>query len=181
MAYPTLLPLNSTQGERALEQVMAHVGDEPLDVRTVKNADTCPMVALPALAWEYGATYWEEGWTDEQKRNATKNAPAINKKRGTAWAVKQALAVVGREIEVIEWWQETPKAAPYTFRINIIGDSITPDEMSKTIYQALDMKNGRSWLSNINIDGPVLAGTTYISGVTVTRQTVVLQARRRDV
>lgn len=181
MAYPTLLPPNPTKGELASEQVMAHVGDELLDVRIVKNPDLCPAELLPALAWEFGVTYWEEGWTETQKRKVIKNAAVINKKRGTPWAVKQALAVVGREIQLVEWFNDTPKAPPYTFRLIILGESITPEEMQKTVRQAIDAKNARSWLSGIHIDGPVLSGTTYVGGTTLTRQTATLQARRRDV
>lgn len=181
MAYPTLLPPNATQGERAQEQVMAHMSDLPFDIRTVKNADLCSMSIIPYFAWEQGVTYWEEGWTDTQKRSAIKSSPAVNKIRGTPAASTLFLAAVGREIRLTEWWQEFPRAEPYTFSLTIIGESITPDEMRKTFAQAMDAKNARSYLRGIHIDGPVLSGTTYMGGTTLTRQTVTLQARRRDV
>jgi phage tail P2-like protein len=181
MAYPTLLPLNSTAGERALEQVMGHISDEPIDIRTVKNFDDCPVEVIPALAWEYGVTYWEEGWTEDQKRSALKSAAAVNKLRGTPGAVKRALAAVGRDIQLVSWHQDTPKAQPYTFRIIISGESVTPEEMQKTYRQAIDAKNGRSWLSVIHIDGPVVSGTVFCGGTTMTVQRSRLKARRRDV
>lgn len=181
MAYPILLPPDSTSGERALEQVMGHISDEPIDIRTVKNFDICPAEVIPALAWEMGVTYWEEGWTEEQKRSALKNAAAVNKVRGTPGAVKRALAAVGRDIQLVSWHQDEPKADPYTFRLIITGENVTPEEINKTYRQAIDAKNGRSWLSVIHIDGPVLSGTVYCGGSTITRQTARLKARRRDV
>lgn len=160
---------------------MGHMSDLPIDIRTVKSADDCPVELLPWLGWEYGMTYWEETWTEAQKRSAIKSSPAVNKIRGTPAAMKQFLAAVGREIELIEWFNDTPKAPPYTFRLNILGESITPEEMQKTVRQAIDAKNARSYLTSINIDGPVLSGTTYVGGTTLTRQTARLTARRRDV
>jgi phage tail P2-like protein len=159
---------------------MAHVGDEPIDIRTVKNFDLCPVSVIPALAWEMGVTYWEESWSEEQKRGALKSAAAVNKIRGTPGAMKRALAAVGRDIQLVSWHQEEPKKQPYTFRLIISGESITPDEMRKTFNQAMDAKNGRSFLSTIHIDGPVASGTIYIGGATVTRINARLKARRRD-
>jgi phage tail P2-like protein len=181
MTYPSLLPLNSTPQERALEQVMGHISDEPIDIRTVKNFDACPAEVIPALAWEMGVTYWEEGWSEAQKRGALKSAAAVNKLRGTPGAMKRALAAVGRDIQLVPWFTDEPKAPAYTFRLIITGESITPEEMHKTYRQAIDAKNGRSWLSSIHIDGPVVSGTIYCGGATMTRQVSRLKARRRDV
>lgn len=180
MTVKTLLPPNLTAAERALEQVMAHAGDQPLDIRTVKNPDTCPSVLLPWLAWEHAITWWDESWTEEQKRSVIRSAPGVNKRRGTVGAVKRALAATGYPCDVIEWFDDVPKAAPYTFRVNIYGNSITAETLARLADQVNDAKNARSYLSGINIAEQTISGTAYVGGAIFTRQTVTIKAKRRN-
>lgn len=166
MTNKTLLPPNATQGELALELVMSHVGDQLFDVRDAKNADLCPVDLLPWLAWENAITWWDPTWTEEQKRGAIKSAPAVNKKRGTLGAVKQALAAVGYAVDVIEWFNETPPAEPHTFRIVVNGNVDTPT-LAKIHNQVIDAKNCRSWLSSIDIRPQIVRGPFYVGGAIV--------------
>ncbi len=180
MSVKSLLPPNATVAERALEQVMAHVGDLPVDIRTVKNPDTCPAVLLPWLAWEYAITWWDESWTEAQKRSVIKNAAAVNKRRGTVGAVKRALAAVDYPCDVIEWFNETPRGAPYTFGVSIRGDSIPVATLSRLVAQVNDAKNARSVLSGITIAGQRIAGNVFVGGAFYSRQSVSIEAKRRD-
>ncbi|MGR7890402.1 phage tail protein I [Klebsiella aerogenes] len=177
MSYPTLLPGNATPGELALEQVMAHVGNLPIDIRTVKNPDLCPLELLPWLAWEYAVTCWDTEWTEQQKRDVIKNAAAVNQHRGTPGAVKQALAAVDRQIDLVEWFNDTPPADPYTFRVIVYGNSITDAELQKISQQVTDAKNARSYLSDIRITDQAVSGQFYIGGACYVRQTVTLEAK----
>ncbi|ECG8590754.1 phage tail protein I [Salmonella enterica subsp. salamae] len=176
MTFQTLLPANATDGERALEEVISHVGDEPIDIRTVKNPDTCPSELLPWLAWEYAVTYWDEEWNEEQQRSAIRNAAAVNKSRGTPGAVKQALAAIDQTIDIIEWFNDFPEAAPYTFRAVVHGNSITEDELQKISSQITDTKNARSYLTGIQIANQVVSGAFYSGGAYLVRQSITLKA-----
>ena len=180
MAYRTLLPPNSTAGERAQEQVMGHMSDLPIDIRTVKNADLCPVEVIPALAWEYAITYWDEDWTETQKRNVIKNAPRVNKTRGTVGALKYALQAVGRPIDVIEWFNDTPQGEPYTFRIVVNGYNVTPEELQLIAHQVADAKNGRSYMSDIRIGSQTVEGNIYVGGACVVKQTIRIKAKRDE-
>ncbi|MGM5531588.1 phage tail protein I [Erwinia sp. PK3-005] len=180
MDVRSLLPPNATATERALEQVMAHVADLPLDIRTIKNPDTCPAVLLPWLAWEYAITWWDESWTEEQKRSVIKSAAGVNKRRGTVSAVKRALAAVDYPCDVIEWFSDTPKADPYTFRVEIHGNSITEETLARLTSQVNDAKNARSLLSGITIAEQVITGTAWTAGAFFTNQSVIIKAKRRD-
>lgn len=179
MSYKSLLPANSTDAERALEQVMGHMSDLPIDIRTVKNPDLCPAQLLPWLAWEYAITYWDNDWSEEQERSVIKNAPAVNKQRGTPGAVKQALSAVDRQIDLIEWFNDSPPADPYTFRVVVHGNSITEDELQRIASQISDAKNARSFLTGILINEQVVTGTVYIGGAVVARQSVTIKAKAR--
>lgn len=180
MTVKTLLPPNATAAERALEQVMAHAGDMPLDIRTVKNPDTCPAVLLPWLAWEYAITWWDESWSEAQKRSVIKSAAAVNKRRGTVSAVRRALAAVDYPCEVIEWFKDEPKAAPYTFRVEVHGNSISVETLARLADQVNDARNARSLLSGITIAEQVITGTAWTGGACFTRQSVNIKAKRRD-
>lgn len=180
MSIKSLLPHNSTAAERALEQVMAHTGDLPLDIRSIKNPDTCPAVLLPWLAWEYAITWWDESWTEAQKRSVIKSAAAVNKRRGTVGAVRRALAAVDYPCEVIEWYRDTPPADPYTFRVEIHGKSISEATLAKLTSQVNDAKNARSLLSGISITEQVITGKAWTGGALFSYQSVTIKAKRRD-
>lgn len=171
MTFQSLLPANATQEELAQEMVHSHVGDVLFDIRDVKNPDKCPVDVLPWLAWEFGVTWWDESWSEEQKRNNIKSAAAVNKTRGTLGAVKQSLASVGYNINIIEWFNDTPQADPYTFRVEVIGNSISGETLDKIYSQILDTKNCRSWLSSIDIGPNEIAGACYVGGAIVATMT----------
>lgn len=179
MTYPTLLPPNTTDPELALEQVMAHVGDEPIDIRTVKSADTCPLDLLPWLAWENAISYWNTEWTEDQQRAIVGNAAQVNKSRGTPGAVKRALASIDISADLIEWFNENPKAAPYTYRIVIHGNNITDSQIEQVVALSTDVKNGRSYLTGISINEQKISGTYYIGGAVYVSQTVTIKAKAR--
>ncbi|RYM55409.1 Bacteriophage P2-related tail formation protein [Serratia quinivorans] len=180
MTYRSLLPPNASQQARALEGAMRHVGDVLFDVRDVKNPDACPAALLPWLAWEFGVTWWDDAWTAQQKRDVIKSAAAVNKKRGTPGAVKQALASVDRLIDVIEWFRDTPQGEPYTFRAVVHGNSVSTDELQKIFSHISDAKNARSFLRDIRVTPEKVYGKCYIGGGMVTRQSVTIKAKRRD-
>lgn len=179
MTFETLLPPNSTQEELALEMVMSHVGDVLFNIRDAKNPYKCPVDLLPWLAWEYGVTYWDQDWTEQQKRDVIKNAASVNKKRGTPGAVKQALAVVDRQIDIIEWFNDTPPAEPYTFRAVVHGNNITTDELQKIVSQICDAKNARSYFGEILVGPQVVSGRYFIGGGILARQSVTIEAKPR--
>ncbi|MCC4290436.1 phage tail protein I [Vreelandella aquamarina] len=99
----SLLPPNTTPLERRVEQSDALIerADAPLD--TVWNAQTQPAHMLPWLAWAVGVDDWDSQWEEQQKRDAIDEAIPIRRKRGTVWAVKRALEVLGySDVELLE-------------------------------------------------------------------------------
>lgn len=97
-----LLPPNATEIERAVAEVCAF---EPADlvIGSLWSADNCPPELLPYLAWTLSVDFWDLLQTTEQRREAVKSAIPWHKKRGTPWAMKQALAARGYpDCEIIE-------------------------------------------------------------------------------
>lgn len=91
----TLLPPNASAQEYALEGATARLGEVPAPLRDVWNPDTCPASMLPWLAWAFGVDEWDSGWSDEAKRNTIRDAVMIQRRKGTVWSIKRAIAGAG--------------------------------------------------------------------------------------
>ena len=91
----SLLPPNATTQEQALEGATARLGDVPAPLRDVWHPDSCPAQLLPWLAWAFGVDEWDAGWSEEAKRNTIRNAVRIQRRKGSVWSIKRAIADAG--------------------------------------------------------------------------------------
>lgn len=164
---PNLLPPNATQLERNVAEVNARLGDLPTPLSDLKNPETCPAAWLPWLAQELSVDQWEPGWTETQKRQAIASSIAVHRAKGTIGAVRKALAAIGIESQLQEWFNQIPAAAPYTFRLLVTADQVGFDKASlKQVTQVLDAtKNLRSHLTEI-VPQIVSSATATLAGVT---------------
>jgi len=97
-----LLPPNSTQLEHALA-ASSDVDQLPVELRTLWSAEHCPAAFLPYLAWTLSVDFWNMATTEAQQRSLIAGAIAWHRKRGTPWAIKQALAAIGYPVlELVE-------------------------------------------------------------------------------
>ena len=149
----SLLPPNATPMEQALAEVSAQLAALSVRISDLKNPDTCPAEWLPWLAWERSVDVWNPGWTEAQKRNAIRASFGIHKRKGTAGAVKAALATLEWESRVVEWHHTSPPGDPYTFAVEItldrrgIGAGIY-DDVDRLVAAA---KNTRSHLTRVSL------------------------------
>ncbi len=181
MKILSLLPPNASPPELALEDTHAErIESLPVPIRQIRRPLATPLEFIPWLAWDNGVTWWEDEWSDQQKRQAIKAAWSINKHRGTAGAVRRALAAVDYLTELIEWFQESPKSQPYTFKVVIYGSSISEDTLSKLTNQINDAKNVRSYLAGIVIKPQAVSGNIFIGGSLYISQSVTITAKKRD-
>lgn len=79
--------------------------------------DSLTSSQLDHLAVGWNASTWRDYWPIGMKRSIIKNVILSNRRRGTAQAVKEALASVSSTAEIVEWWQMEPKGDPHTFMI----------------------------------------------------------------
>lgn len=165
-----LLPPNATAQERALSEAIARVSDVPVLVRQSWDPDTCPAELLPWLAWAYSVDAWDVEWSEQEKRDVIKASLDVHKHKGTIGAIDRALKPLGYLIEVIEWWETTPKGEPYTFSI-VMGTGTKPvtEELYKKAERiVLTYKNLRSHLKALTVKaevrGKVYAGAALVDG-----------------
>lgn len=168
----TLLPYNASAQERALEAATARIADVPVRVREMWNPDTCPAAQLPWLAWAMSVDVWDPAWTDAQKRGAIKASWAVHRRKGTAGAVRDALQALGFGTKVIEWFQQTPAGAPYTFQVDaeFVDVPLTMAALDQVVAIAESTKNVRSHLTKIRgiarTNGDIFVGVANFGGET---------------
>lgn len=133
----SLLPINSTQLERAMEATFFEKTIVPL--RDLYNADTCPVHLLPHLAWAWSVDRWDYRWTEATKRAAIKASYYIHAHKGTIGALRRVVEPLGYLIEIIEWFNAVPLGVPGTFalKVGVLDTGIT-EEMYQELERLID-------------------------------------------
>ncbi|PQZ91932.1 MULTISPECIES: phage tail protein I [Pseudomonas] len=129
MGAQQLLPNNSTSLERQAAQALAHIQRVPIPLRTLCNPNTCPVVALPYLAWAFSVDRWDSNWSEATKRAAIRSSRYIHAHKGTIGALRRVVEPLGYLIEVVEWWQTVPEGVPGTFalKVGVLDTGITEE------------------------------------------------------
>lgn len=164
-----MLPNNATAQERALSNTIARVGEVPLAARKMWNPDTIPANLLPWMAWAFSVDDWNNNWTEAEKRAVIKNSLYVHKHKGTLAAIKRAVEPLGYIIRIVEWWEDTPPAEPYTFRLEV---GLLDKGVDETIYDQFETliesnKNLRSHMKSLTIKSEI-NGTAYLGAAMVT-------------
>lgn len=169
-----LLPPNATAQERALANTIARISDVPLAARMMWNPDTIPANLLPWMAWAFSVDDWNNNWTEQEKRNVIKNSLFIHKHKGTLAAIKRAVEPLGYIIRIVEWWEDTPQAEPYTFRLEVglldkgVDESIY-DQFTRLIETNKNLRSHMKALTiKSEIKGVAYFGAGMVSGITTT-------------
>lgn len=170
--FKSLLPPNTTKLERALEETAALISDVPVPISRYIDPATCPAGLLPWLAWELSVDWWDENWTEAQKRAAIAASPYVHMKKGTPSAIRQAIEALGYTIKIYTSRQE--KLAPHAFRVEIGVSSQGIDEFLISEINRLIKanKNTRSYLSRLSLvgetHGNLYLGSAIMSGLETT-------------
>ena len=171
-----LLPSNSTKLERSLSRSIARIDSIPVRFKEIWNPDTCPVEFLPWLAWSLSIDRWEDDWTETQKRAVIKNSSFIHRHKGTFGGLKRAFESLGYQVRITEWFERTPKGAPYTFQVDV---TIPNTGISEKLYTdleqvVLDFKNVRSFMEKMTLAGVTKGSMRCACGVTDGIHTTVL-------
>jgi len=127
--FHSVLPRHSTGTERALERAGLWVEGNDFS-HGHWNPDTCPEHLLPWLAWSLSVETFDSRWPVEIRRSIIRSSIEVHRKHGTLGGLKTALAALGVQINVTEWFDTG--SSPYTFSIearatvDLIGDNSIP-------------------------------------------------------
>lgn len=164
----SLLPPNASDLELAVEKVLSRTEQIPVTIDTLWNPETAPENTLPWLAWALSVDEWSSAWDLATKRAVIQNSPTVHKLKGTAGAVRRALAGVGIDIQMVEWWQQE-SAQPYTFRADVVipDSGISESKLfeAKSVIQS--SKNVRSHLTHFRLTHEQSAGVFMTAAVSV--------------
>lgn len=171
-----LLPPNATPQERTVSETLSRTDAISVPIRALWRPYDCPERLLPWLAWALSVDEWDEQWTEAQKREAIAASIHIHRHKGTVGAMKRALASLGMEIQLVEWHQQTPIGAPYTFRADItLENQGLNDATQARILRLINAaKNARSHLTALRMIGSS-KGRAYLSGWEQSFDTVTVQ------
>ena len=164
----SLLPLSSTQLERAIEAAMAEKTEIPL--RTLYNPDTCPAHLLPWLAWTWSVDRWDTRWTEAVKRSAIRSAFYVHAHKGTIGALRRVVEPLGYLIEVLEWWETKPEGVPGTFalKVGVLDTGITEDmylELERLVDDAKPVSRHMTGLAiSLETQGALNIGVALYEG-----------------
>lgn len=149
-----LLPSNATPFERNLSLMSERIFDVPIIVKQVWNANEAPVDVLPWLAWALSVDEWDTNWTEAQKRNVIRQAPTIQKIKGTLGAVEFQLASVGIDVRVQEWFNQVPEGEPgtYILHVNVDQYPLNQETLQKIIALIESSKNIRSHMATAKIN-----------------------------
>lgn len=128
----SLLPLNSTPLERAVEAASAE--DLKVNLRTLYNPDTCPAHLLYQLAWAWSVDRWDDTWPESIKRSVIRSSFYIHAHKGTIGALRRVVEPFGYLIEVIEWFNTVPEGVPGTFALKV---GVSDEGISEDTYKQL--------------------------------------------
>lgn len=169
-----MLPPNATAQERAQAEAIARISAVQMLIRESWNPQLCPASLLPWLAWALSVDEWDTTWTEQEKRDVIEASLMIHRHKGTIGAVRRALTPLGYLVEVVEWWEESPKGDPYTFSV-VMGTGskpVTADLYDKAERIVLTYKNLRSHLLKLTVKadvrGQVFAGAALVDGCDTT-------------
>lgn len=139
-----LLPPNATAAERAMSAAMSRLLQIPVPISSAKRAMQTDTKLLASLGWEFSVNEWSSFWDEGRKRAVVEASPAVHRVLGTAGALKRAVAALGYQVTVEEWFQYA--GDPYTFRCTVDLDvtSLSEAEMASITRVCLDAKNVRS-------------------------------------
>lgn len=160
-ADPEILALS-----KAIDPELQAVSAAILEAIVLPRAAVQSEVVLDALAWGFGLLE-HEGWgtaTIERKRALMAQVVALYKRRGTVWAVRRALDLLGEAYTLTEWHQTGGN--PFTYRLQII--------VSESGLTTAQLESARAL---VEAYGPIVAYPEEISAlVSVESATVSVQA-----
>ncbi len=147
-----------------------HIVAESIRMSLVfSRLDELNSLQLDHLAVQFHVAAWNSFWSREQKLAVIKATVETKRHRGTVKAVKSAVSSLVSPFNLTEWWQTTPKGAPYTFGIEIPLDEIGRDltledqeDIASLVYEAKSIRSHNTLTLKRCFSTPIKVGGSFI-------------------
>lgn len=150
-----LLPKHYTQREHDLSltgaEGIAQFRPAIEEVSRLLDPTRCDAKFLPILAQFYCVDMWSDAMSESDKRAYIKNAMLLKRRKGSVWAVKQALASIGVETDLEEWFNYAGDPFHYRVSVNVKDRGLDDATINLIESIASTHKNVRSQLDAIMI------------------------------
>ncbi|MGH1577695.1 phage tail protein I [Planktotalea sp.] len=111
------------RGRAFLQAVNRMLASKRLPGPDVRDPATCPVEALPALIAEYSMEeFISPGLKEEYIRALLARRYDLKRMKGYIAGIRLGLSLVGVEVDWVQWFEETPMAAPNTHRLKVVFD-----------------------------------------------------------
>lgn len=108
---------NVNESAEALDPALQEIS-QSVDIPSIyMRLDSLTSAQLDHMAAAWDASVWMQSWPIQIKKSVLYNVIRDKRKRGTLGAVKRAIENIAAFTNLTEWWQETPKGTPHTFKI----------------------------------------------------------------
>lgn len=109
--------------------------------------------------------------------------PTYKQGEVNAYQLRRSLSAVSLPTSVVEWWEETPRREPYTFRIEVYSQQEIDAALYSRIRRQVDKaKNLRSWLSRIDVIADLGSnGNFYAGGAVTSYIDIVIEVKTENV
>ncbi len=180
----SLLANGATPWERAVEAVDADlVARNPVGLVAASRSDAnCPLPLLPYLAAERSVNEFSGDWSEARQRAVTAGSFRLHQVQGTRPALERALAPLGYDVRVVEWFEKAPRGRPNTFNIAVrIGGEETwlARDRQAVIRAANDAKSAHTLLELLQVTREAPAARVYVGGyLRIERSLIVGQVPR---
>lgn len=107
------------------------------------NLEILPSLLLDHLAHQYNILPWRDYWDKSKKISVLNENIALKRKRGTLSAVKRAIESLGADVEIVQWYDQTPAGTPGTFRINVslyVDNTVMAEAQEDAMTMLAEMK-----------------------------------------
>lgn len=155
--------------ERVIVNYLAAI---PQPHRALWSPYSCPLKLLPWLAWSLGMSEWDPAWTEAQQRQMVAAAIRMHKKRGTPWAVREALLRSGLEAVRINEKPEGAHWAEFDVDVAVVDRPLDREAIERAAALIEEFKPQRSVLrtlrTSLQTRGTVTVGIQLLAGDTTT-------------
>ena len=170
-----LTPINDISSQ-TFDELFARYQELDTECLLIYLFDKTEESALVHLAEQFHIT-GNEGWTycktTEEKRNLLKNSLNLHKYRGTKFALKRALNILGIESDVYEWFQYN--GTPYYFKVSVeMQNRAFDDDFEKILLDTIFAnKNVRSKMETLIVHLLQVVNAKFASAVITSEEVLV--------
>lgn len=126
--------------EPALQLLGANAGNGAIYLRWLKNG-TLNSEEFDLLAIGFDLQNYDPAWSVEKKAEVLNGCLFEKAHLGTVYAVKKAISIISNATILQDWFEQTPPAQPYTFRLVTDWDKLDVELSAKKIRELISYVN----------------------------------------